>query len=213
MMRDFRKEAQEQTFAESIRREWLRQRIETIHSRVSAYDVLRRSGVAFNQTSDNQEEQFACPFHGRDNKPSARVFPGAADKPSHAWCYVCQERWDVISLWRKTGDADRPFTRILAEIEREYGIATPEMPEGATFRAPQVNQGLIDFDKLYEICENRLRLAKVSYEAQEDMLGFLRAGSVLDKVRHKVDAGQLPPEKGLQVLEQLRDRIGERIRA
>lgn len=209
--RDFLKEAQQQSHAEGARREWVRLRIEAIHAKVTAYDVLRRHGVDL--SSDDHSEQFACPFHGRDNKPSAKVYPEDNRKPSHAWCYVCQERWDVFSLWKKFGAADRPFTAILAEIEREYGLETPEMPEGGFYRGPQVNAALAVFDSLYEACESRLRMARVNYEEQEDMMGYLTACSVLDRIRHRVDTGKVKPEKATNVLEQLRDRIGDRIRA
>ena len=40
------------------------------------------------------ETQFKCPFHGNDNKPSARLYR----KTQTCWCWVCQKKWDLISF-------------------------------------------------------------------------------------------------------------------
>lgn len=128
MTRDFRKEVEHDALVHKIRRAWVSQRIEAIKSRVSAHEVLRRGGVDLRK-GDDEEEQFSCPFHGQDRRPSARVYPADANNLSHAWCFVCQERWDAITLWRKfNGGEDKHFTQVLAEIERAYGLETPELP-------------------------------------------------------------------------------------
>jgi hypothetical protein len=38
--------------------------------------------------------QFKCPFHGKDNKPSARLY----NTTNTAWCWVCRKAWDPISF-------------------------------------------------------------------------------------------------------------------
>jgi len=38
------------------------------------------------------EAQFKCPFHGKDNKPSARLYKATKS----CWCWVCHKSWDVI---------------------------------------------------------------------------------------------------------------------
>jgi hypothetical protein len=43
------------------------------------------------------------------------------------------------------------------------------------------------------------------------MVGYLSAGSVLDKVRFRVDSNLWSPDKGIQVLEQLLDKIREKV--
>ena len=128
MPRDYQREAAQEDGQRKLRHAWVQERIAAIHARVSTYDILRRFGVVLQHSGETRIEQFSCPFHGKDTKPSARVYPASATSPTHAWCYVCQERWDVITLWRKFNDPTVPFTRSLAEIERDYGLKTPEMP-------------------------------------------------------------------------------------
>jgi hypothetical protein len=149
-----------------------------------------------------------------DRKPSARVYPADARSPSHAWCFVCQERWDAISIWRKfNGGDDKSFSRAITEMERIYGIEPPPMPKDITFASSEGNKDLDDFDALYESCEKRLRLARPAYQAMSDMNGFLVAGSILDKLRSQVDNCKLAPKAGAEVLRTLLDRIGEKVRA
>jgi len=213
--RDFQREARQESLAQTARRAWIQDRIDQILDRVSAFDVLRQNGVQVRQSSDNTQEQIKCPFHGLDNKPSARVYPSDARSASHVWCYVCQGRWDVIGLWRmfSGGYESTPFTQALSEIENAYGLKRPEVPHDAAIRVPEVDEALESFDVLYEACEGRLSLARPDYRRLDDMMGYLTAGSVLDRVRHCVDRKKLQPTKAMVILERLRDKIGEKIRA
>jgi|SRR5688572_7968383 hypothetical protein len=188
-------------------KEWFRQRIAAIHERVSAYDVLRANGVELQSSGEDREEQFSCPFHGADNKPSARVYPGREGNPSHAWCFVCQESgWDAIGLWRKFNNLT--FGQALYRIEREFDLATPEAPRGGEVEAPtKDSESREAFKRVYLICEQRLIASKRAYRLQNDMVGYLKAGSILDRTKSRVDAGAWTPEKGLEVLDGLRKRI------
>lgn len=212
--RDHRQQVQQEDAIARIRHEWMQNRVTEIHRHLSAFDVLRRHGVELRSSSD-REEQFSCPFHGSDNKPSARIYPESTRGPSHAWCFVCQERWDAISLWRKfNGGAELPFARALSQIEQACGIQTPEMPaelRGGGDTGPSLD--LATFDTFYELCERRLMLAKAAYQKLDDMIGFLSACSLLDKLRYRVDKQQLSPEQGTTALEQLLAKIGKKVQA
>lgn len=206
--------AARQTYAEKARLEWTRLRVESVHQRVSAYDVLRSNGVELRQMADDREEQFSCPFHGEDRKPSARVYPESNRSPSHAWCFVCQERWDAITLWRKfNGGEDKTFSRVLSEIEQAYNLTTPEMPKEGVYNEAKTDRALEDFDRLYDTCEVRLRQARVAYEHSEDLVGYLQVGSVLDKIRYRVDKETMTVAKAMDVLQQVLDRVGQVERA
>lgn len=185
-------------------------RVEQIHAKVTAYDILRSNGVELKQVSDAQEEQFSCPFHGVDRKPSARVYPESNSGPSHAWCFFCQERWDAIDLWRKfNGGEGKKFGQVLSEIEKAYGLSAPDMPkEGILDDGPEEDK-LADFSRLIEICETRLIEAGAAYRRLDDMVGYLQVGSVLDKLRYRVDQRALSPERGLEILQQVLTKIGE----
>lgn len=206
--------ARQEELAKKARREWYQVRIQNIRDSVTAYDVLRRNGVDLNQVSDNQEEQFSCPFHGEDRKPSARVYPADGRSPSHAWCFVCQERWDVISLWQKFGGG-MPFVQALSDMEQTYRLTVPDMPSEAAYTPGDygATEELETFDNLYKSCENRLREARPAYKQLDAMNAYLAAGSLLDKLRYQIDHGKLPIPKGLGVLRQLLDKIGEKERS
>lgn len=209
MPKDFQAEAREEATSREALRQWTKQRIDNIHEHVTAHDVLRKGGVEFKQGGSDEEEQFSCPFHGVDRKPSARVYPSSSRNHSHAWCFVCQERWDAIGLWRKFyGGEDKSFSRVLTEIEHAYGITPPPMPKEASIKHEVKNVALESFDALYESCEHRLKGARETYHKLSDMVGYLSAGQVLDKLRYRVDKRQTTPERGKEILRQLLDRIG-----
>jgi hypothetical protein len=204
------KEAAKQDYAERARLAWMRIRVESIHTRVTAYDVLRSNGVDLRQTSDAQEEQFSCPFHGEDNRPSARVYPESNRGPSHTWCFFCQERSDAIDLWRKfNGGEDKSFGQILSEIEKAYGLTTPELPEDAIYDEPKGPDLFEEFERLVDVCERRLQEAEPAYRATDDLVGYLQVGSVLDKLRYRVEQKTVAPGRGLEILKQVLAKVGE----
>jgi len=124
---------------------------------------------------------------------------------------VCQERWDIFSLWKKfQAQDDLRFTQVLFGLERAFGILTPEAPEmsrevksrGPTEEEQEVLQ-------LLEVCERRLRQAKPFCE----MVSFLRMSQVLDALHYKVSTRDLAPATAKGVSKALLDKIGEKIRS
>lgn len=196
--------------AQQIRKDWYQERIQEIHKRVTSYDVLRMNGVQLDG-SDARELQFSCPFHGIDRKPSARVYPESERGPSHAWCYVCQERWDVISLWMKFNGST--FGSAIAELERTYGLTTPPMPDGMREYTKPAEESLDAFNTLFEACERRLIGARPAYAQLNDLKGYISAGSILDKLHSKVMDRRMPASRAQEVLQQLLERIGQKMRA
>ncbi len=184
---------------------WFEQRKRTINERVTAHDILRAQGVKLSYSGD-REEQFSCPFHGRDTKPSARVFPGTPQSPSHAWCYVCRERWDVINLWAKYHGTEG-FHRTLTDIERHYNIPTPPVPEGP-INGDRVDPKREQFEALFRTCEDRLVREKQSFELKS----YLLLGSVLDRTHSRVSSGVMTFGEGIEIMDKLRIKIGEVIR-
>jgi len=191
---------------DDARRLWYRQRIDAINARVSAYDVLRANGVSLDQAADDDEEQFSCPFHGKDAKPSARIYPADGDSASHVWCFVCQEKnWDAIGLWRKFNNL-KSFGQALSSIERAYGLKTPEAPVGG-FPSLEQTETEDRFKRMYLVCEVRLVNSKAAYRESGDMRGYLTIGSILDRTKHKVDTREWNSERGVAVLMTLLDKI------
>lgn len=183
---------------------WFEQRKRTINERVTAHDILRAQGVKLSYSGD-REEQFSCPFHGRDTKPSARVFPGTPQSPSHAWCYVCRERWDVINLWAKYHGTEG-FHRTLTDIERHYNIETPPVPEGPLEYDPG-DAKKEQFEALHRVCEERLADAKPHF----DLKGHLLIGSVLDKVLYQVASGSMSYSEAMETFQKVRLKIIEKV--
>ena len=205
-----RDQLKKQAFAESgqqdgIRR-WIEARADTVRRQISVHDVLRRNGADIR--GDGREEQISCPFHGADAKPSCRVYPDTERGSSHAWCFVCQERWDAIGLWRKYSGADLKFTRILTEMERAFGIIPLEAPPDPKFEEDAIDPEMIETDNLFDVCESRLKGARNSF----DMKSHLILGSVLDRLRYQVEGGRTSYPKAKLVLQSVLAKIGKRVR-
>lgn len=207
-------ELQQALVSDAIKRlrwEWYRQRVDQVHQRVSAFDLLRRNGVTIRQSSDTRAEQIHCPFHGQDKKPSARVYPDSARGPSGVWCWVCRRPWDVIGLQMQFSGCN--FSQALTELERGYGLTTPEMPEGVRENVDETDEALNEFEILYDTCERRLRDARDVYHQLGDLKGFLQASTILDRVHHGVIVTRrMSPSKGSDVLRKTLDKIGQKIR-
>jgi hypothetical protein len=209
MARDFTKEARQEHNNRDASHRWIQARIEVIRKGVTAQDILRRNGIKLRGNGD-REEQFACPFHGRDNKPSARVYPETVRGPSHVWCFVCQERWDVISLWKKFGSSDAKFTQTLGEIERAFGILPPERPPADTGEiGDEEDPVLLEVDMLFHVCESRLKDGRNSF----DMKSYLTLGMILDRLYFQVEEGIVKPPKAIEILKTVLNKIGEKVRA
>ena len=197
-----------------IVKQWFRERVNAIHEKISAYDVLRMNGIDLHQAGDTNEEQFSCPFHGLDKKPSARVYPEEGSSRSHVWCFVCQEpHWDAIGLWRKFNN-DLPFSQALSAMERALGLTTPETPKNVAVSAAQRldAEEKEAFKKVLAVCERRLSSCKADYRRHDDLRGYLAAGRALDRVIYRVASRQLPLKKGTEELHTVLQRIGERAR-
>lgn len=191
---------------------WFEHRVKTIHDKVTVYDILRRNGIALRHNTD-RVEQISCPFHGKDENPSARIYPGDAKSPAHIWCFVCRERWDAISLWKKYGgDETKKFHQVLSEMERTFGITPPDISSDAFAQGPsQDSRAQENFERLYRVCEERLLNVREDYVLFDDMAGYLTIGSVLDKLVFGVTEGKITFQAGCDLLTQLRQRIADRI--
>ena len=187
-------------------KQWYSTRVNNINARVTAADVLSRHGVSLRKNG-GQQEQISCPFHGTDRHPSARYYPESGDSRSGVYCYVCRKRWDAIGLWKKfTGE--EKHSKVLFEIERAFGIETPEF----TFESdPEDEYDPLkdEVDRLFEACENRLREYKTSFP----MIAHLKLGSLLDQLKYSRDHGALSLPDTRDRLNQVLAKIGQKVRA
>ena len=190
--------------------EWMKQRSAAVREAVSAHDILRYHNISLKSSLDT-EEQLSCPFHGKDNKPSARIYPSSGRSHSHLWCFTCQKTWDVFKLWRDFmgyGEEIR-FSTILFEIERTFGLVAPDAPESVVPIDTGPTEADLEVDALFDVCEKRLREARYKYEPEK----FLLTGQLLDQIHHRWDKRTIKASDAHGVLRQILDKIGTRIRA
>lgn len=193
------------TAQSAARREWMRARVDNIHKHVTVYDVLSKNGINLAKHG-RQEEQISCPFHGADTHPSARYFP-EAESHSHVWCFVCQEHWDVIGMWKKFSGTEK-FSEVLFEIERSFHLTVPESKIPQSIADPS-NPLRDEVDRLLETCEYRLRTNR----EQLEMVTHLKFGALLDQVHFSLSKAKTPLEETKQRLEMILQKIGEKVRA
>jgi hypothetical protein len=189
----------------SAYRDWYKLRVENIREHVSAADVLTRHGVTLHRNGQ-QPEQMSCPFHGKDDHPSAKYFPDEGSSHSHVWCFVCHENWDVIKLWKKFTGTER-FTEILHQIERAFGLTRPEPPittlrEDEAPRDPLAEESRV----LFNLCESRLREFRDVFE----MMPHLKLGALVDHTRFYLEHGQISHATAIERLTVILTRIAER---
>lgn len=200
----FEEAARQESERSGAYRRWMRARIEGIHAVLSAADVLQRNGVRL-RYGGQRPEQISCPFHGKDNHPSARYHPQEGDSRAAVWCFVCNERWDAIGLWKRFTAFEGSFGSLLRTIESAYGIEVPETPPEAS-RAEVEDEELT---QLFEVCEKRLRQAKRVFTLK----GYITVSSVLDKLYHRLEQGTLFVPEAKATLYRVLDKIGEKERA
>jgi hypothetical protein len=199
----------QEVFAEqernSVIHQWMKDRVANIHNRITAADVLSYHGIVLYKQGV-QEEQFSCPFHGQDKKPSARYYPQSSSNLSSVWCFVCREKWDALALWKKF-NGETKFSEILFNIERAFGITPPlvSVPSIEDEYDPLQDE----VNTLFEACENRLREGRDKFDIQ----AHLRIGSILDQLRYAVEKGFVSLGEGKNNLEKVVTKIGEKVRA
>lgn len=154
-----------------MQHEWYDERKRRVKESVQVHDLLRGIGVSLRH--EDRPEQISCPFHGQDDDPSARVFPSTPDEPSHLWCYVCMENWDVIGLqMRITGQT---FSEALAALESGYSVERPAL-DG--FSAKPKDTRKSEFEEVTSRIDGRLRVLSL----ERDPTWVAQANIAFDRV-------------------------------
>ena len=94
-----------------------------IKDSVSLGEIMRARGVIRTTLS---EEQFSCPFHGADQKKSARYY----SETDSAYCWVCKERWDLFSYISRAESLS--FSQALDYFIKNYRIDISRVPEATS---------------------------------------------------------------------------------
>ena len=69
------------------------------------------------------EVQFRCPFHGKDNKPSARYY----NATQSCYCWVCKKSWDVVTFIM--GKEGLGYKQAIIFILDRYKIDVSSVPD------------------------------------------------------------------------------------
>ncbi len=93
---------------------------EIIKQHATLKDVLVEIGSI---RGKGPEEQFSCPFHGRDLKKSCRYY----EETDSAYCWVCKERWDIFSFTAKKQQIT--FSQVLWYLVKLHRIDVSKLPE------------------------------------------------------------------------------------
>lgn len=112
---------------------------EFILQRVRVYDYLLEDG--FIRLKSDMEQQINCPFHGADNKPSARYY----SETNSLYCWVCQKSWDPISYTMQKSNAG--FIDALKMIVRKHKLDVGSVPDFAASSAYKAKRMIADKSK------------------------------------------------------------------
>lgn len=203
-MSRFEDEARKELGQSDAYRRWIRARVDAIHQRLSAADVLAENGLRLRYGGARPEQVF-CPFHGNTRTMAARYHPEEGDSKAGIWCFACNKRWDAISMWKEFKGFEGSFGSLLRSIERAYGLEPPEAPpEGAAEEAAE------DYElaQLFEACEHRLRGAKKAFS----MEGFLTLSSLLERLYFRVEKGSIVLSEAKAILRKVLEKVGAKER-
>lgn len=169
--------------------EWIQKRASAVRQAYTAFDALIEKGVDA-VPDDTTPTQIPCPFHGADNKPSARYYPRAGGRGDYVRCYKCRENWDSINLFAKFRGLR--FMDALAELERRFRIKIPRRPEGPEIVEPTERKADYQSDKWADVprvaalCEAKLLRIRDKC-GMSDYVKFCR---VIDAVSYDFDRAQ-----------------------
>lgn len=188
---------------------WIRRRVDAVRKAYTAFDAMTEHGHGDAIPDPDTPSQLSCPYHGPDNRPSARFYPKMGGDHDYVHCYFCKESWDSINLFMKFRGL--PFIDALKDLERRFRIRVPERPDAPDFEEPPdrssssyVSSAWEDVARIMPILERKLaRLRDVA-----SITDYVRFCRVLDAVQWDLDRndGDSTPQMVL-ILDKLRKRM------
>jgi len=165
--------------------EFFQYRIERVKDEVSLYDTMVDFGAE--PRFEDRASQMRCCFSGdhgktgRDNKPSARFYPGEEGKTANYYCWVCTPRsLDVIGFTQRAKGISFPKALRLLEAQHHIKYDEVELSADVAEELKGITSRRIEIDpqKLFVTCENLLR----DNRQQIGMVRFIKVSYVLDKI-------------------------------
>lgn len=106
---------------------------ELILDEIDFSTVLLEYGVDFVYSPQSVDEaQLRCPFHGKDNKPSARYYR----ETQTMYCWTCHKRWNVIQFIMEMEQFY--FKGALLHIVNKYQLDVSLIPDDPEFKKDNI---------------------------------------------------------------------------
>lgn len=102
---------------------------EAIRASVTLSELMQSRGLI---RGTAEEEQFRCPFHGADNKPSARYY----SRTDSAYCWVCKQSWDVIRFVQKIEEMS--FSQAINHLVKIGKVDLSKIPDTLERKAKKI---------------------------------------------------------------------------
>jgi hypothetical protein len=169
-------------------KEWIQRRVAAVRENYTAYQALIEKGVEL--PDDSTPFQVSCPFHGQDNRPSARYYPREGGKHDYLRCFKCRENWDCINLLAKFNGLR--FMDALADLERRYHIKIPKKPDAPEIVEPTdrsstyVSDQWQDVPRMLKLLEGKLARLKPKCSFT-DFVKFCRVLDVVEWDFNKIN--------------------------
>lgn len=180
--------------------EWYKRRVEAVEKVYGAYDVLTEHGVEIPDRAMNL--QLACPFHGPDNRPSARYY--GATNQEHFHCYACKVHETSIGLLAKFKNIK--YNEALVQLERRFGIKVPRKPEESITESVEKSshyesEAWKNIPRVLDLLEKKL----MRLRDKASMIDFIKFCRVLDTVKWDYDHnGNVSTPPMISILDKLR---------
>jgi len=194
--------------SKTAHQEWVARRIMAVRESFSAFDALMERGID-TIPDDSTPTQISCPFHGQDNRPSARFYPRSGGKHDYVRCFKCRENWDSIALYGKFQGLR--FMDALVELERRFHLKIPKRPEGPEIVEPTdrgssyVSDKWADTPRMIAMLEAKL----LRIRDKCNLTDFIKFCRVLDAIDWDYEKIQKTVPEMTAALRKLMDRMDE----
>lgn len=153
--------------------------------------------LGYRVTTTDAEQQFACELHGKDNKPSARLYP----RTNSTYCWACHKSRRPVDLMREHEQVSLEAAVTLLEEMFELP-SVPLIEEFEEEIVPQEGPSLDD-----EIYRAERLLLTLTQERTLPMDRMLWAWERFDQTLTMAEREELTHEASMAVLTCLREKL------
>lgn len=174
----------------------LRKQIWRANKMVSMAELMQRFG--YQVTSADSEQQFACDLHGRDTKPSARLYP----RTNSSFCWACHKSRRPVDLVQERNGLS--LEQSVAFLEEMFHLPSLPLIEDEPEEDIVPSSETTFEDEFHRT--DRL-LATVTQERSVPMDRALWAWECLDKLMFRKEQDEVNETAARAVLCTLREKV------